>query len=179
MSHFGDPTFRYHEAMARIGGLAMLRLANADILPFNYEDYAEEIASYVREIREITPGSLTPEISHLLEKLKEFQDVGKQLNRIISVLLAAENPPDPQRTAAINNSLLQVERRFCSPEGIPHRPWYKHLVYACKYTYDPEVLPGVTEAVENKDWELARDQIALLARAVAKATRSLARATQP
>jgi N-acetylated-alpha-linked acidic dipeptidase len=68
---------------------------------------------------------------------------------------------------------MQIERDFGFSGGIPKRPWYKHLIYACKFTYDPEVLPGVTEAVEEKDWVRAKEQISLLDKAVSRADRTL------
>ena len=58
-------------------------------------------------------------------------------------------------------------------EFIEWSPWFKHLIYACKFTYDPEVLPGITEAFEEKDWARAKEQIALLAQAVDRADGTL------
>ncbi len=179
MSQFGDPTFRYHETMARIWGLALLRLANADILPFHYNDYAEEIDTYVRELQPEVSGSLAPAVNHLIKKLGAFRDVSQKLDQQIVTLLTAEHPPEAQRIDTINDALMKVERSFCLPEGIPGRPWYKHLVYACKYNYDPQVLPGLTEAAEQKNWKLATDQIELLIGVVDKATHLLARAVGP
>jgi N-acetylated-alpha-linked acidic dipeptidase len=68
---------------------------------------------------------------------------------------------------------MQIERDFGFSGGIPKRPWFKHLIYACKFTYAPEVLPGVTEAVEEKDWALAKEQISLLDKAISRADRTL------
>lgn len=68
---------------------------------------------------------------------------------------------------------MQIERDFGFSGGIPKRPWYKHLIYACRFTYHPEVLPGVTEAVEEKDWTRAKEQISLLDKAVSRADRTL------
>lgn len=101
------------------------------------------------------------------------------MNRRVSALLSAENPPSPEQREPVNNALMQVERALCSPEGIPYRPWYKHLIYACKYNYDPEVLPGVTAAVERKNWNLTREQLGLLTGAIEKATLVLTEVNQP
>ena len=43
MKHFGDPTFAYHATLARVLGTLALRLDEADILPYDYADYASEI----------------------------------------------------------------------------------------------------------------------------------------
>jgi len=51
---FGDPTFAYGVALAQTGGHAVLRLADADILPFNFSDFAETVAGYLGEIKDLT-----------------------------------------------------------------------------------------------------------------------------
>jgi N-acetylated-alpha-linked acidic dipeptidase len=53
--------------------------------------------------------------------------------------------------ASVNRALMDAERAFTDPDGIPGRPWYRHLVYAPKFTYAPEVLPGPAEAVAAGD----------------------------
>ena len=69
---------------------------------------------------------------------------------------------------------MAVERALLDPEGIPGRPWYRHLVYAPRFTYTPEVLPGVAEAVDAGDSARARRQSARLADAVRRAASALA-----
>jgi len=71
--------------------------------------------------------------------------------------------------SAINAPLLRFERGFLSPDGIPGRPWYRHLIYAPKYTYAPELFPGVAEAVERGDRALATEQARKLAEAIRRA----------
>ena len=57
MKHFGDPTFAYHAALARILGTMALRLDEADILPFDYPAYASEIARAESEWLPAPPGA--------------------------------------------------------------------------------------------------------------------------
>jgi len=47
METFGDPGYRYHAAAARVGAAMMLRLANADVLPYDYVEYARTMRRYV------------------------------------------------------------------------------------------------------------------------------------
>jgi hypothetical protein len=47
MEHWGDPGYLHHAAAARLAGIASLRLANADILPFQYSSYASEVSGYL------------------------------------------------------------------------------------------------------------------------------------
>ena len=66
--------------------------------------------------------------------------------------------------------MMQVERNWLNPEGIPGRPWFKHTLYAARYTYAHLELPGLTEAVETQNWESAKQQAAILEEAVKKNT---------
>jgi len=170
MSSFGDPHFRYHATMSIIWGIAALRLANADILPFDYAPYAEEISRYIKEIKKKARKSLVPEIISLLDKIDSFRRNSQQLNSKIEALLNTAGPIHPQSIDLINTSLMRLERCFANPEGLPKRPWFKHLIYAPKLTYAPEVLPGITEALEDKDWARAKEQIHLLGNAIDKAS---------
>jgi N-acetylated-alpha-linked acidic dipeptidase len=173
MTHFGDPEFRYHATLGTIWGMATLRLANAQIYPLDYEAYAAEIGSYVKDVSRSSEASIAADLDLLLGRVESFRKTAQKLNGQIERSLSQESPIPPATLQAINGALMQVERDFGSPGGIPKRPWYKHLIYACRFTYDPEVLPGLTEAVEEKDWARAKEQIALLAQAVDRADRTL------
>ena len=173
MSRFGDPGFRYHGAIAAIWGLMALRLANAPIVPFDYEAYAKETGSYVAELSGSYDASLAPAVDALKGRIEELRRSARELNSLIDGILdtKAEGPAASLR--ALNAALMKVERDLGTPGGIPGRPWYKHLVYACKYTYAAEVLPGVTEALEAGDRARTKEQVALLAQALARAARTL------
>jgi N-acetylated-alpha-linked acidic dipeptidase len=86
-------------------------------------------------------------------------------------LAAVARPRDipADRRAAVNRSLMAAERALLSPEGIPGRPWFRHLVYAPLPTYQAETLPGVREAVMDGDAARARAQLAALTAAIRRA----------
>ena len=69
--------------------------------------------------------------------------------------------------------LIRAERAFLDPAGLPNRPWYRHLIYAPKPTYAPEVLPGVSEAIEAGNRALLDEQIARLVAALGRASAAL------
>ena len=62
----------------------------------------------------------------------------------------------------MNRALLQFERTWLHEAGIPGRPWFKHLLFAPRYTYAAMTLPGITEAAEAGDWARAAAQRDLL-----------------
>ena len=83
---------------------------------------------------------------------------------------------DAAAARSVNQQLMQVERNWCIPQGIPGRPWFKHSLYAARYTYAHLELPGLTEAAEAGDWKLAAEQTKILQDALQKNTELLQQA---
>jgi len=81
--------------------------------------------------------------------------------------------PSPEKIQHLNEQMLQVESNWLDPAGIPGRSWFQHLLYSSRYTYAHLEFPGLTEAVEKRDWKLAAQQAALLEKAVEKNTKLL------
>jgi len=82
--------------------------------------------------------------------------------------LFAANPRPNTNVARLNQLLYQAEQKLLSPTGLPRRPWYKHVVYAPGfYTgYGVKTLPGVREAIEQRAWQEAQEQIEIAAKAL-------------
>jgi N-acetylated-alpha-linked acidic dipeptidase len=149
----GDPGFRYHAALVQLWGIATLRLANADALPLDYEPYAARIETFIDEVeRSAAPSIGATQVGHLFADLRsaagELRLAAASFNAARDAGLARN---DRSALDRMNAALLQVERQFTDEAGIPSRPWYRHQIYAPQYTYAPEVLPGVTEAVKAQD----------------------------
>jgi N-acetylated-alpha-linked acidic dipeptidase len=158
MRRHGDPGFLYHAAMARLWGLMALRLANADVLPFDYGVYGRDLASYLDDVEAVAKARNVP---------LDASAARAAAAELAAVALPRDVPP--QRQAAMNRSLLAAERAWLSPDGIPGRPWFRHLVYAPLPTYQAETLPGVREAVMAGDAARARAQIGALTAAIRRA----------
>src|SRR5262249_32549659 len=71
---------------------------------------------------------------------------------------------------AVNAKLIESERRLIDAAGLPGRPWFRHLIYAPGfYTgYCVKTIPGVREAIEQKRWQGADEQIQRVAAALMK-----------
>jgi N-acetylated-alpha-linked acidic dipeptidase len=80
---------------------------------------------------------------------------------------------DAAAAARVNQQLMQVERNWCNPQGIPGCPWFKHSLYGARYTYAHLELPGLTEAAEAEDWKVAAEQAKILQDELAKNTELL------
>jgi hypothetical protein len=70
---------------------------------------------------------------------------------------AALRESDGSGFEPLNRQLLSIERALLDADGLLGRPWYRHLIYAPRFTYAPEVLPGVSEAIEAGDGGRALD----------------------
>jgi len=167
MNHFGDPGYRYHRLMAQLWGVLALRLANAEVLPFDFAFYGANIRQFVAELDSANHVQQKMDLKPLLDRVTEFEAAGRELNRSEARALAA-GPLEAARAALLNQQLMQVEANWLNPEGIPGRPWFKHILYAARYTYAHLELPGLTEAVEKGDWKTAQEQAALLERALVR-----------
>jgi N-acetylated-alpha-linked acidic dipeptidase len=84
--------------------------------------------------------------------------------------------PFPARD--LNAILYRTERAMLDPAGLPGRDWYRHQFYAPGlYTgYDVKTLPGVREAIETKQWALARRQLEAVKKAIASVAQEVERA---
>jgi N-acetylated-alpha-linked acidic dipeptidase len=167
---FGDPEFVYEQQMARVFGLEALRMADADVLPYDYEEYGKEIAAYLdtaKKRAESKFGERKLDMNGVTAAAKHFQDVGAKI-----LSKQKSSPRDPAR---LNQALRNAERALLVPEGLPHRPWFRHAIYAPgEYTgYAAVVIPGVNEALDKGDAERARQQLAVLAAALERAARAL------
>lgn len=164
-----DPKFAYLQEMARVFGLESLRMADADVLPFDYPAYAREITSYIetakRKAGDAGLGSL---------------DFGPALAAVERLTAAANKAHAAQSAASgdlakLNHQLREAETAFLSPEGLPNRPWYKHTIYAPgEFTgYSAVVIPGVNEAIDAKDAGRAGQQLIVLTKALDRAAQVL------
>ncbi|HLW82166.1 MAG TPA: M28 family metallopeptidase [Candidatus Acidoferrales bacterium] len=167
INHFGDPGYRYHTLMTQLWGALSLRLANSDILPYDFTFYAQQIRLYVRELDASSHLSAHMNLAPLNQAIDAFEKSARDLNAATAQALAAGKIA-PAAADALNRSLMQVERNWCNPEGIPGRPWFKHDIYAARFTYAHLELPGITEAAESANWPLASAQAQILQKELQK-----------
>jgi len=179
VSRIGDPGFRYHTAMTKLWGVMALRLANADVLPFDFRAYATRLTEFATEVETRWHGKRSAEEARDASA-SPFSPVHQAIERFSA---AASRTAQKQAQAmepeaaidrdALNRTLMRVERALLDAEGIPGRPWYRHQVYAPKFTYAPEVLPGPAEAIAAGDEVRLRAQCSKLAAAIDRAADAL------
>jgi len=168
MTKFGDPRFLYHTAMTRLWGVIMLRLANADIVPLDYRAYAARLAEFVKDTIAAARQEDRATFAPLEAAVDRFAGAAQSMDARVDALLGAQTK-DLSAAAAATKTLMRVERALLDRDGIPGRPWYRHLIYAPKPTYAPEVLPGIAEAIDAGDRARLGDQVARLTAALDRA----------
>jgi N-acetylated-alpha-linked acidic dipeptidase len=167
-----DPHFVYLQEMARVFGLEALRMADADVLPYDYVTYARSIDTYIVAARR----KASDEGLNSLDFAAAEVAAGR--------LLAAAQRVHGLQTSGkgdlgmLNLALRQTETDLVSDAGLPNRPWYRHLVYAPgEFTgYAAVVIPGVNEAIDAKDLRRAAQQLTVLTQALDRAAITLEKA---
>lgn len=76
--------------------------------------------------------------------------------------------PNPKQADAINQLMYQAEQKLLSTQGLPRRPWFRHTIYAPGYYtgYGVKTLPGIREAIEQRSWNEAQEQIEIAAKSI-------------
>ncbi len=167
MSHFGDPGFHYHAEITKLWGTLDLRLANADVLPYNLAFYGKRIRQFAQQVK--VPNGAPLDMKPVIASAAAFEAAGENFDARLAERLQAGDL-NPALANTLNEQIMQLDRNWLSPEGIPGRPWFRQMLYAPKETYADEELPGVTEAVESKGWVLAQEQAKILRHALEKNT---------
>jgi N-acetylated-alpha-linked acidic dipeptidase len=222
-THFSDADFVYGRALAQTAGTAVMRLADAELLPYDFDGFTDTIRRYIEEVTKLAQ-----------EKRDQIVERNRQLDE--GLFTATEDPrqktvPPPkeavppflnfaplenglaalQRATGLydqalaraadhggaalaratlrdaNARLIAVERALTLDDGLPNRPWFKHQIYAPGfYTgYGVKTLPAVRESIEQKQWQVADEQIVRVGKvlenageAIQGATAELARAAK-
>ena len=196
-THFSDTTFVYGRALAQTAGTSVMRLADADLLPFDFDDFTDTMRRYVTEVenlakeehdrivernRQIEEGvfaaladpkvKMVPPPKETVPPILNFAPLENGMAALQrttelfdkALAHASENGGAALVRASlkeVNDRLVTLERVFLLGDGLPNRPWFQNQIYAPGfYTgYGVKTLPGVREALEQKQWTLAQEQI--------------------
>ena len=201
-THFDDTDFVYGRALAQTAGVAVMRLADADLLPLDFSDFSDTVSRYVDELqrladreraqiiernREIDEGVYSatadpkkPFVAPQKEEVPPYLNFAPLKNAVATLNQAAaryrEALNEAERNggealahaslAAVNQQLIESERKLTNAQGLPNRPWYRHEIYAPGYYtgYAVKTIPAVREAIEQKQWSLADEQIGVVSK---------------
>jgi N-acetylated-alpha-linked acidic dipeptidase len=174
LEHYLDPGYLGHAGSARFNGVTALRLANAQVLPFHYSDYAAAVASYVTNLQQAQsqPGAAQVDLQPLLAAANAWRQASERLEARADELLGSRRP-DARAVARMNDALMRQERALTTSRGLPGRPWFRHQVYAPGLVtgYAVQYLPGMRDAVEQGDEQTAGTYRDLLIQSLQAAAR--------
>ncbi len=190
---FKDPEMAYGVALANTAGRIVLRLANADVLPFDFVPWKKTVKKYLGEVEQLANSMRKATENHnMLVARKAFtlaadptkpyntpekqspvpyldfsplQNAMQELEPLVeSVGTAPWKDLPATELHTLNTLLMKAEQQLTRNEGLPRRSWYKHQIYAPGfYTgYGVKTLPGVREAIEQREWDEAQQQIGVL-----------------
>jgi N-acetylated-alpha-linked acidic dipeptidase len=202
-THFSDTDFVYGRALSQTAGTAVMRLADAEVLPFDFVDFADTIHLYTKELQKLLSDK-QDEIRERNEELDEgvfkatldprrptvappreevpphlnfaplqnaADDLARSGERYHEALLHRQgtlSEADATFLRTLNEQLIDSERTLTSDDGLPRRPWYKHLIYApgVYSGYGVKTIPSVREAIEQKNYVEADHEIVRVAKAL-------------
>jgi N-acetylated-alpha-linked acidic dipeptidase len=197
-THFSDKDFIYSRALSQTIGSMVMRFADADVLPYQFTDFADTMKKYDDEVKKLlkdqqdeveetnrklddgvysaTSDPRRPLVAPPRREVPPFINFAPLDNAIAALAQSAEHYHKASSAlgsaeananfSALNQLLVQSERRLTLDEGLPRRPWYKHMIYAPGwYTgYAPKTLPGIREAIEEHRYADADPEIAKVAK---------------
>lgn len=209
-TRFKDPGFAYGILLSKTAGRLALRLANADVLPFDFSSLQETVSGYTSEVKtlldnmrmdtetenrlindkafEFAKDPRTPMLAPGLKDPVPYLDFSPIDNALAALkkesaryrsLSAGASRLTPTKRKELNAILYRAEQSLLNAGGLPRRPWYRHTVYAPGYYtgYGVKTLPGVREAIEQRNWTEAQTQIGLLAKALESYTGEVGKAS--
>jgi len=194
---FNDPGFQYGVTLSKTAGRIMMRMANADVLPFDVNSFYKTLADYVAELKTLLDNTRTeteqenkmirdklydlakdPTKTYQSPKVKEsvpYLNFSSLENAMVQMKSSSEElqkqyasaiqlPTEKQKE--LNEILFKVERSLINEKGLPGRSWYKHQIYAPGYYtgYGAKTLPGIREAIEQRNWKEARENIEIVSK---------------
>jgi len=208
-SKYKDPGFVYGVTLAKVAGRLSLRMANADILPFDFKHFYNTVNGYAKEVMKladdqrakierenmlITGGmyeaAADPKKQYVIPEPKEevpyfdfspIQNAMVQLEKSSNAYAAAiqsSNMSEAEK-AKLNQMLMDMERLLIKDHGLPRRSWYKHHIYAPGfYTgYGVKTFPGVREAIEQRNYKEAQEQVMILGEVLQGFSKEIEKAT--
>jgi len=181
-THFSDTDFAYGAALSRTIGTAILRLADADILPFEFTATATTLRGYANELdklRKDTKNAPPLEMTLVLASVERLAKAADTYEHALSLFAARAGTLDRAKQVELNRLLFTSERAFKYEPGLPKREWFKHLAYAPGfYTgYGVKTLPGIREGIEQKAWDEPRKYIPVVVAAIDKLAAQIDRAS--
>jgi len=187
-----DPGFRVGQALARVLGLAVLRLASTDVLPFRYSHYARKIEEFIDNAagwaiddtgRPALSAGARVEGRRVTTNLARARRLATQaVARAVAIEAridrrAAAGAIDRVRVRALNDALVRLEQQLLDESEPAATRWYRHVIYGWNIysLYEGQPLPGLAEAIRVGDAAAVARETARLEQALSRFVTGLER----
>lgn len=168
MKTFVDRDFEYHRAIAQLWLQISLTLADQPLIPFSCTKYADRLTYYAKDIKNKYEKILTQQkitLDHFMSAVKNFSNAASTFNDWLN----AVDQTNPLALRIANDRLMQIERSFINPQGLPGRPFMRHVLFApsAHNAYAGSSFPGLVDALysvqylDDKDWELVKKELSV------------------
>jgi N-acetylated-alpha-linked acidic dipeptidase len=183
---FLDSSLTAEVAQARTVGTAILRMADAPVLPFEFRAVARTYQRYADEIGRLAAGNDTTrvlDLGALKAAIARLDSAARRYEAALGPLDAATPAQIAARRDAlgrVDQMLYGTERLLADSAGLPRRPWFRNLIYAPGfYTgYGVKTMPGIREAVEQRRPEEAQAEAIRVTAAVTRLADAVDRASE-
>ncbi|XP_060073376.1 glutamate carboxypeptidase 2-like [Ylistrum balloti] len=179
---FIDPNFNYTLAMSQMWAIMAWDLSNVEKLPFDATRYATAIQNFVDSLKKDF-GSVWQEQDVNIEALQSaVNNLTASTNAFKIKIDSLPKDASPLTIRMLNDKMIQFERAFIDPEGLPDRRIYKHVMFAPSLydSYSDNSFPGVVDTMHdiqiNKradKWNLLKQQVSVATYTIQSAANTL------
>lgn len=151
MDTFGDPGFLSHAAGARLMGVLLARIANAEVIPFAPSEYVADLRAWIKQLsqRDESTAAILAQLEPLVAGIEEVsRDYEDRAARALQT-----GALDARTKAQLNSVLIGLERSFVDSAGVSGREWNRNLLYATALDngYGQEIFPGIRGALKSPE----------------------------
>ncbi|XP_033638801.1 putative N-acetylated-alpha-linked acidic dipeptidase isoform X1 [Asterias rubens] len=170
VDRYYDPGFKYHRAMTQLVAEIARNLAESIVLPMDVALYAEYVKEYYENLREGSYGQ------RLIQEGISFNDMQAAVNKLTEAANAFQlrveeaDKTDVLQVRMLNDQMHMFERAFIDVQGLPDRPFVRHIVFApsSRDSYASDKFPGIVDSMFDIDnnpdpekWELVKKQLSI------------------
>ncbi|KAK3585558.1 hypothetical protein CHS0354_022968 [Potamilus streckersoni] len=161
-----DPSFNYSLAMTQLWGILSWKLADETLLSFSVRRYAIAIFGFIKSLI----NDFGTEWKQHNVNIDALESASRNLTAAANMFdefIQTVDKDDILAVRMINDKLMQLERAFIDPQGLPGRPFYKHVIFApSKFnSYKDNSFPGIADTMfeiqhnNSSDWDLLKKQV--------------------
>jgi N-acetylated-alpha-linked acidic dipeptidase len=151
-----DPHYTTQATTAKWWGLLTLKFAMLPVVPFDFSTYGIAMHKDLSNLEEQTKAlKLALDYAELRKSIDHFIDKASNFTALAYAVAAkyAEGETSVPKTDVLNAKLIGLERQFLADEGLPHRPWFRHVIFGPGFYegYAGAAFPGIADGILFKD----------------------------